>query len=341
LHRTASRFAGVISLALALVVTANAAEPTNPNTTEIASTAATAAPSGGRAGFDFDKLLPMAWQRRPKVRFNVYTEMTPEGRKRRAPTPEQPVRYFANPARFAETGWLVERAGSHPAASEVEEAMRNAFQANGYTAVSSLDQKPDVMVFITYGSHATDPTYLATPEELAAGPDGADELVKFIFRDPQLYRDIIDRAQFVAGDQFARDLAKAINDFRHPPIGLPDLFTPLRVRGGDFDRMAYFTDVAFHSCYYAMASAYDFSAAQKGQKILLWRTKMTVVNYGLDVNEAIRPLIGAGGAYLGRETPEAVVVESHIDRKGRVIIGNPTVIEEASPHANRGTNDNH
>jgi len=315
------------SLALALVITASAAELANANPSKAAPTPAARAQVGGKEGFDFDKLLPMAWQQRPKVRFNVYTEMTPEGRQRRTPTPEQPVRYFANPARYAETGWLIERAGRHPSAAEVEDAMRGAFQADGYTAVPSLDQRPDVVVFITYGSHATDPTYFALPGELETSPDGAEELVQFVRRDPQLYRDIIDRAQFVAGDQFARDLAKAIDDSRHPPLAMPDVFSPLRMRGGDFDRMAYLADVAFHTCYYAMASAYDFNAAQKGQKILLWRTRMTVVAYGLDVNEAIRPLIGAGAAYLGRETPEVVVVDSHIDRKGRVIIGTPTVVE--------------
>jgi len=328
------RFAGVTSLVLAIAITASAAELTNGTPTNIASTPAAPEQAGVKEGFDFDKLLPMAWQRRPKVRFNVYTEMTPEGRQRRAPSPGQPVSYYANPARYAETGYLVERAGRHPSAAEVEDAMRSAFQADGYTAVPSLDQRPDVVVFISYGSHATDPLYYATPAEQAAGLDGAEELVRFVRRDPQLYRDIIDRAQFVAGGGFARDLANAIDDSRHPPLGMPHVFSPLRMRGGDFDRMAYFADVAFHTCYYAMASAYDFNAAQKGQKILLWRTRMTVVAYGLDVNEAIRPLIGAGAAYLGRETPEAVVVDARIDRKGQVIIGTPTVVEEPRSHAN-------
>jgi len=330
------RFAGVTSLALALVIAASAAELTNATPTNAAPAPAAPAQVGAREGFDFDKLLPMAWQRRPKVRFNVYTEMTPEGRQRRAPTPEQPVRYFANPARYAETGWLVERAGNHPTAAEVEDAMRSAFQADGYKAVPSLDQRPDVVVFITYGSHATDPTYLATPAELDSNsPDGAEELVQFLPRDPQLYRDVIDRARFVAGDKYAHELNQAINEtLRGSWIGVAGLNNPLKMRGGDFDRMAYLADVAFHTCYYAMASAYDFGAAQKGQKVLLWRTRMTVVAYGLDVNEAIRPLIGAGAAYLGRETPEVVVVDSRIDRKGRVIIGTPTVVEEPHPSAN-------
>ena len=53
----------------------------------------------------FNDLLPVAWQKRPKLRFNVFTEMTIEGRGRPTPTPEKPLTYFAPPGTFAQAGW--------------------------------------------------------------------------------------------------------------------------------------------------------------------------------------------------------------------------------------------
>src|ERR1041385_2306716 len=59
------------------------------------------AKTGERDSPLLDRLLPTAWQKRPSVQFNAITEFTPEGRKLRVPTPEQPMYYFASPARYA------------------------------------------------------------------------------------------------------------------------------------------------------------------------------------------------------------------------------------------------
>src|SRR5215216_2285211 len=72
------------------------------------SESSTTPPPESRVAAILDKFLPTAWQKRPTVQYNVFTELTPEGKKARVPSPEKPMYYFANPARFALTGWGIE-----------------------------------------------------------------------------------------------------------------------------------------------------------------------------------------------------------------------------------------
>ena len=58
------------------------------------------------------------------------------------------------------------------------------------------------------------------------------------------------------------------------------------------------------------------------------------------MDEVLKPLILATGAYLGRETPEAVIVGKRLNREGRVEIGETKVVPEtgaapSSPDANK------
>jgi len=57
---------------------------------------------------------------------------------------------------------------------------------------------------------------------------------------------------------------------------------------------------------------------------------MTLSALGLGMGETLRPLIASAAPYIGRETPEPVVGSRQISRvrKGEVIIGTPTVVED-------------
>jgi len=306
------------------------------------------AQSGGPSGV-LDKFLPTAWQKHPEAHFNVTTEMTPEGRKRGAAAAERPVYYVGNPLRFALTGWARE-AGTKPIpVTKLEETLQKELAANGYLPVSDAHPAADIVLFFAYGSHATDPNALASVDEASAS--GAEELVRYVVRDPALFRDVVERARFIAGDRFAADLKAAIDgeisnmkmnaSAARAPAGSyyiklpesPEFDSPLGMflHSGNSDRVQYLTEMAFYTCYYVMASAYDYTAAQKGQKILLWRTRMTVDAQGFAMDEVVKPLIASAGVYLGRETPETVVLDRRIDREGTVEIGRTTVVEEAKP----------
>jgi hypothetical protein len=303
----------------------------------------------------FHDLLPLAWQKHPKVRFNVYTEMTPVGRQWRVPTTDKPMYYFSNPGQFVQTGWEVASGEKPPPKEELAEALKKALAANGYVPVADDHQRPDLLVVFTFGSSGTNPLAVMTDVELAddPNPNTAEILVNGLMHDPALYQDVIGRARLVAGDKFALEMKAAIDgEFRNrrfnqtvdhlpPPVDKtaylpvsPDGGSPFQLflsdGNGNNQNLA---ELAFHTIYFVTATAYDFGGVETRKKIPLWQTRMVVEAQGVAMGEILKPLIANTGSYLGRETPEAVVVTKRVDREGHVDIGPTTVVEEAKPAA--------
>jgi hypothetical protein len=297
-------------------------------------------------------LLPTAWQKRPLQHFNVLTEVTPEGRKWRVPTPEQPMKYFSSPGKFVQTGWAVAAGEKPPPTADIEAAMRKALAANGYLPIENDRERPEILIVFTFGSSGTDPLLLAEGTEADQLPSAAEELVTFVLRDPNLLRDVVERARFVAGDRYALELKSALEGEisnrrfnqsaqRAPGVGRiglpvnPEAGSPfqLLLNSGSGDTARRLAELAFHTCYIVVATAYDFRGVESRQKIPLWQTRMAVGTQGVAMDEVLKPLIANAGSYLGRETPEAVVITHRLNREGRVEIGTPTVVEEPKPAA--------
>jgi len=169
-----------------------------------------------------------------------------------------------------------------------------------------------------------------------------------VLGDPPLFKDVIDRAELVAGAKFARELKLALDGERRnrdlnrsfartpgmapPPMPVaPEFGSPYQifVDGEDRERMASLAELAFRTCYFAIAVAYDFRGVETKRKIPLWQTRMTVDAQGVSMREIMTPLIATAGSFLGRDQPEAIMVKKHLNRDGRVEIGTPTVVEES------------
>ncbi len=306
-------------------------------------------------------MLPIAWQKRPQVQLSVITDVTPEGRKWRVPTPERPLLYSGSHARFVQMGWQVAAGEKPPPTEQLEATMRKALAANGFVSTTDPEQRPDLVIIFTFGSHGTDPALLASGDEDATSANSADELVQFVVRDPQLANDVIDRARFVAGDQFALELKAALEgeasnrrfnqSLGRMPDGTSSMALPvspesgspfdLFMHGNKREMTEHFTQLAFHTCYFVTATAYDFNGVERKQKVALWQTRMTVEAQGVAMAEVLQPLIVGTAAYLGRETPEAVVITKRINREGRVDIGTPKVVDEPAPAPSPKTPDGH
>ena len=297
-------------------------------------------------------LLPTSLQKRPVQHYNVITEMTPEGRKWRVPTPAEPMRYFSSPGKFVQTGWTVAAGEKPPPTADLEAGMRKALAANGYVPIENDQQRPEILIVFTFGSSGTDPVSLAQGAEADRLPTSAEELVAFVLRDPTLFRDVFERARFVAGERFAVELKAALDGEisnmrfnqsarRAPGVGIigmpvnPDGGSPFQLflNSGSGNTVRRLAELAFHTCYIVVATAYDFHGVESRRKIPLWQTRMAVEAQGVAMSEVLKPLIANTGAYLGRETPEAVVIDRRLNREGRVEIGTATVVEEPKPDA--------
>jgi hypothetical protein len=319
-------------------VTLLAAAVSSANAAELPSSAPTPLKGTGVGQF-LNDLLPIAWQKRPKLRFNVFTEMTVEGRKRREPTPTQPLVYFAPPGTFEQPGWMPNAGEKPPPWPELQEAMQKALAANGYVPTASDQQRPDLLIVFTYGSHGTEIAMLADDAE--AAPTNAEELLNWALHDSTAARDVIQRARFIGGERVARELSAAMrqeveNARTNRDMGSnvlpvnPDAGSPfqLLLHFDDSEATRNVVELAFHTCYFVTATAFDFSGVEKKQKIPLWQTRMTIEAQGVALDEVLKPLIVNTGSFLGRETPESVVVAKRIEREGRVQIGETKVISE-------------
>jgi hypothetical protein len=290
-------------------------------------------PAKGRTlGFLHD-LLPIAWQKRPQLRFNVITEMTEEGRKRRVPTPSQPMYFHAEPAKFVQTGELVSAGEKPPPGPELEAAMRKALAENGYLPIANDQQRPDVLILFTFGSSGS-PTFEGTKnanEVLNEHIDAVLQRAPFARENlAALVRDAVGRGRLVAGEKFAVDLSTALHDaisFYNPEFPTP---FESHMRSYPPEVIDHFIEMVFHTCYFVTATAFDFEGVARKQKIPLWQTRMAVEAQGVSMEEILRPLILNTGASIGREKDPSWVTKRH-EREGRVDVGTPTVVEEVKP----------
>lgn len=304
--------------------------------------AATAAepPQSEKNKFTFGSLLPLAWQKRPQVMFNAITEMTPAGKARRVPTPDNPMYYVTAPPKFKQLGWLVAGGEKPPPSDEIEAAMRQALAQNGYLPTKDDAQRPDVLIVFEFGSHGTDPVSIL-PDIGGQLPLAASELVPLVVSDVELFKDVIDRAVMVGGGKFAMELKAALDEevrnrwsnyntgTGFMPVS-PEFNSPFQIftREGNAGLISHLAEVVFRTCYFAVATAYDFDGVEKKEKIVLWQTRMTVEAQGVSMREVLKPLVQTTGYYLGRDMPEAATVRKRIDREGTVIIGEATVVKE-------------
>ncbi|MEO6569169.1 MAG: hypothetical protein ABIO94_10445 [Opitutaceae bacterium] len=292
----------------------------------------------------FHDLLPTAWQKRPNLRFNVFTEMTSAGRERPEPTREKPLRYFAPAGSYVEMGWQTMAGERPPPWPQLREAVQAALAANGYNLIADDHQRPDVLIVFSFGAFSTDLAQLAvdpmTQEPIFPPPVTAEELLPYLMkgplRDAKAVQDVIDRARFIGGGRVAEELRSALvfeSSYNGPDGGSPVQLLLHGSGGGAVERVL---ELAFHTCYFVTATAFDFSGVEKKQKQVLWQTRMTVEAQGVTMDEVLKPLIINTGSYLGRETPEPIIVQKRISREGNVEVGTPTVVPE---HAGAGSKD--
>ncbi len=312
-------------------------------------------------GFVFS-LLPKSFQRHPSVDFNVITEMTAEGKKFPKPTSRQPIYYVEQPGRFTQMGTESPANEHPPPIADLERAMQKALATNGYLAGREAAPAPRLLVVFNFGSFARFSTGMEEaeqeaeaeqayeeaisqqpppnpppdpPEGAQLSPDTADQLLPYVMADVAKRRDVLERASLVAGAKFAKEFGDAIEQeiqYRqsHAGFGPPeeDPASPFNLFRNRNEKLVYFVEESFSSCYFVIASAYDYAAMGRGQRVLLWRTKMTVNSLGISMTESLPSLIVSAGPYLGREMNEAAVMTRRISREGHVEIGTPTVVDD-------------
>lgn len=73
--------------------------------------------------------------------------------------------------------------------------------------------------------------------------------------------------------------------------------------------------------YFVVVTAFDFAAAQRKQKMLLWRAKMSTGSAGFSMEDVVAALITSGGPHFGRETLRPAWETAPAANRGKVNLG--------------------
>lgn len=259
-------------------------------------------------------LLPKSMQKNPLVDLTVITEMTEAGKKLPLVTPDKPAYFELTTAGARQIG---EAYGNEHALkqAEMEHVLIRALAANGYLPAHAPEKPASLLIAYSWGSHAK----LTIDESVST-----DVIV----------RNLLDRAALVGGEKFARELSEVIDQEMTWQTAAPGTdIGPLkafRMRSYKNDGLY---DQAANDIYYVVASAYDYRLAAQKQRVLLWRTRMSVATAGVSQDQTLPTLVLSAGPYFGRDMPEAETLTKRTIREGRVEVGAPTVIESSPPKA--------
>lgn len=347
------KFAVSLCLLLMLVPGARAGDPTDVRPPP--------PPEPRRSAFVFS-LLPKAFQKHPELDFHVISEMTNEGRKAKPPTPQHPVYYLSHAGKFTQLGHNPPANEHGPDIGELTRSMQKALAASNYVPATPSSPLPSLVVVFTYGSFARFSTEMydfeqtvameqlyqnadpsdSVPAPFISGGDNrdADSLLPIVLSDRGARTDVLQRAELIGGEKFAHGLAAALDQEAVYQRGREGLSVPGIENASPFHRFMNANDdlmelveQSFNSCYFVVASAYDYVAMKQGRKVLLWRTKMTVDSSGVSMSETLPSLVVAAGPYFGRDMTVPATLNRKITREGHVEVGTPEVVDFSEPAA--------
>lgn len=225
------------------------------------------------------------------------TDTTPAGALRRPVSPASPAYYLAVSAGFRDFGGVM--AGDKlPPKEAVFKAIAGVLGKQGY--LPGTDENPPSLLLIwTWGTMYTDRLVMA---------DGSDG--------PQTNRRQLLR--FLGAYKLGL-ISKERSGFQDETMMAGVLF-----RDADSEMIA---DLATEDLYVAAISAYDYAAATRNERVLLWTTKISAPSRGLAFNETLPVMLALAGPNIGRETAKPVSVLATDKFKPEVRIGDPTVVE--------------
>ncbi len=332
LIRTAARLVMLLPLAALTGIPAAHAAPEAP------------AKPAKSSGFVFS-LLPKSLQKNPRLDFNIITEVTPAGRKLTPATPQQPTYYVSQAGKQYTGGISPEQNLKGPSPEKLQQMMEKSLAENGYLVSDGAAHPATIAIIYQWGSHSFEP-----PPDIEAQDADGNAIATAATPEVALRKALLDRAMLLGGTKFATEVVKAMQQLDlkatmgrdlTPQEGrgdlvanmgdlVPDPFDQLRARSAEMDRLV---SELFSSSFFVVATAYDCAAMAKSQRLMLWRTKMTVNSIGVNMLESVPPLIINAGPYYGRETTEPVVITKRVSREGKVEVGTARIVPDAAPSA--------
>jgi hypothetical protein len=267
-----------------------------------------AKPTKEQSTFVFS-LFPKSLQKNPSLAISVITEMTDEGRKLKSPTPEAPAYYYAVSAGYHQEGHGVSQ-DKTISEEHLEKEVKKSLADNGYLE-GTKDHPATLVLFFVWGIHSK-----LQEDDPNTGDGGFEDIG---------YRNLLSRAALVGGLKFAQELQAALEEQSTDAAG-DMIYSPLHRFATRDDKTRNLMEQVMDECYYVVVSAYEGASLSRGDKKLLWRTKMSTPAQGVSMAETSTALVASGSSFFGRDMPEASFVVKKISRGGKVELGELKVI---------------
>lgn len=251
-----------------------------------------AAPAAHAASF-LDWIFP-----KRDVQVIAVTDTTPAGLLRRPASTANPVYYQAVSAGYRDFGGII--AGEKvPPKDEVMKTITKVLAKQGYLPGTN-EHPPGILLIWTWGTMNTDIMYSGNPDDPGRQVNRS-----------QLLR-------FMGGYKLGLIT-------KEPSAFSSDLLMPGTLfRDADSEMVS---ELATEDLYVAAISAYDYVAATRSEKVLLWTTKISCPSRGLAMNTTLPAMLALAGPHIGRETAKPVQIKATDQFKPEVKIGDPTVVE--------------
>lgn len=225
------------------------------------------------------------------------TDMSPEGRLHRRPTPENPVYYVAVSVGFRDLGGIV-GGEKQPPNEEVVRTLTKVLAKQGYLPASDTSPQASLVLMLAWGTLNADLEYGMDPDA------------------PPRQRNRQQIIKFLGGYKMgfsARDF-----DPLTPSLGGLNFL--------DFDSRALY-DISSEDFYVAVIAAYDAAAMMKKQKKLLWTTRVSCPSRGFWLPDVLPTMMAISGPNIGREMNRPTWINASEKYKPDVQIGDPVLVE--------------
>jgi hypothetical protein len=225
------------------------------------------------------------------------TDMSPEGRLFRRPTPENPTYYVAASLGFRDLGGVI-GGEKQPPNEEVVRTITKVLAKQGYLPATEQSPPATLVLALAWGTLNADLEYGMDPDS------------------PPRQRNRQQILKFLGGYK----MGFSAKDF--DPL-MPSL-------GGlsfhDFDSRALY-DMASEDFYVAVIGAYDAAAMAKKQKKLLWTTRISCPSRGFWLPDVLPTMMAISGPNIGREMSRPAWVNASEKYKPDIKIGDPVLVE--------------
>ena len=231
------------------------------------------------------------------------TDTTPVGALRRPASLANPVYYIAVSAGYRDFGGIV--AGDKiPPKEKVHTTMARVLAKQGYLP-SSAQHPPAVLLLWTWGTLNTD-LYPSMNPDLPDRQVNRSQLLRFM------------------------GAYKLGMIPREPGVLQGEMFPGVLFHDADQQQLS---ELAAEDLYVIALAAYDYGAAARREKVLLWTTKISCPSRGLAMDATMPAMLALAAPYIGRETAKPVSLRATEQFKTDVKIGDPQVVEylESTP----------